>query len=125
MISSILIRAVTSAILKLGAASSSVIVKVAVESLIVALDAFDKVIVAVSLTSSSVSAKTGTLNVPVVAPADIVNVPEVGVKSELKSAVPFEAHNLPLHLCPDAAERLTVNVALAAFSLTCSYICNT
>jgi len=70
---------VTSAILKLGAASSSVIVNVAVESLIDAFDAFDKVIVAVSLTSSRVSARTGTLNVPDVAPADIVNVPDVAV----------------------------------------------
>ena len=49
------------------------------ESLIDALDALDKVIVAVSLFSSRVSAKTGTLNVPVVAPADIVNVPDVAV----------------------------------------------
>ena len=70
---------VTSAILKLGAASSSVIVSVAVESLILALDAFDKVIVAVSLFSSSVSCKTGTLNVPDVAPADIVSVQDVAV----------------------------------------------
>ena len=70
---------VTSAILKLGVASSSVIVNVAVESLIVALEAFDKVIVAVSLASSSASANTGTLNVPDVAPADIVSVPEVAV----------------------------------------------
>ena len=59
--------AVTSAILKLGAASSSVIVNVAVESLILALDAFDRVIVAVSLVSSVVSARTGTINVPDVA----------------------------------------------------------
>ena len=50
------------------------IVKVAVESLILALDAFDKVIVAVSLFSSVVSANTGTLNVPDVAPAAIVKV---------------------------------------------------
>ena len=71
--------AVTSAILKLGVASSSVIVSVAVESLILALDALDKVIVAVSLASSSASDKTGTLNVPVVDPADIVNVPDVAV----------------------------------------------
>ena len=70
---------VTSVILKLGDASSSVIVKVAVESLIVAFDAFDKVIVAVSSFSSSVSDRTGTLNVPVVDPADIVNVPDVAV----------------------------------------------
>ena len=70
---------VTSAMLKLGAASSSVIVNVAVESLIDAFDALDKVIVAVSSFSSSESAKTGTLNVPDVAPADIVNVPDVAV----------------------------------------------
>ena len=54
-------------------------VSVAVESLIVALDAFDNVIVAVSLASSRASARTGTLNVPDVAPADIVNVPDVAV----------------------------------------------
>ena len=71
--------AVTSAMLKLGVASSSVIVNVAVESLIIALVALDKVIVAVSLASSSESAKTGTLNVPDVAPAAIVNVPDVAV----------------------------------------------
>ena len=70
---------VTSPIVILGELSSSVIVNVAVESLIVALDALDKVIVAVSLASSSASASTGTLNVPEVAPADIVNVPEVAV----------------------------------------------
>ena len=70
---------VTSAIVIVGAASSSVIVNVAVESLILALDAFDKVIVAVSLFSSRVSARTGTLNVPVVEPAEIVNVPDVAV----------------------------------------------
>ena len=70
---------VTSAIVILGAASSSVIVNVAVESLILALDTFDKVIVAVSLFSSVVSARIGTLNVPDVAPADIVNVPDVAV----------------------------------------------
>ena len=68
-----------SAIVKLGVASSSVIVSVAEESLIMALDAFDKVIIAVSLFSSSVSCKTGTLNVPDVAPADIVKVPDVAV----------------------------------------------
>ena len=55
------------------------IVNVAVESLILALDAFDRVIVAVSLTSSLASARTGTLNVPDVAPAAIVNVPDVAV----------------------------------------------
>ena len=60
------------------------------ESLILALDAFDKVIVAVSLASSSVSAKTGTLNVPEVAPAEIVNVPDVAVKSDPAVAVPLD-----------------------------------
>ena len=44
------------------------IVKVAVESLIIALVALDKVIVAVSLFSSVVSARTGTLNVPMLPP---------------------------------------------------------
>ena len=62
-----------------GAASSSVIVSVAVESVILTFDALDKVIVAVSLFSSVVSASTGTLNVPEVAPAEIVNVPDVAV----------------------------------------------
>ena len=49
------------------------------ESLILALDAFDNVIVAVSLFSSVVSARIGTLNVPVVEPAAIVSVPDVAV----------------------------------------------
>ena len=71
--------AVTSAMLKLGVASSSVIVNVAVESLMVALDAFDNVIVAVSFASSRASARTGTLNVPDVAPSAIVKVPDVAV----------------------------------------------
>ena len=44
-----------------------------------ALVGVDKVIVAVSSNSSSVSAKIGTLNVPVVEPAAIVNKPEVDV----------------------------------------------
>ena len=71
--------AVTSAILKLGAASSSVIVNVAEGSLIDAFVGLDKVIVAVSLFSCVVSARIGTLNVPVVEPAAIVNVPDVAV----------------------------------------------
>ena len=70
---------VTSSIVILGAASSSVIISVAVASLIVELDALDRVIVAVSSNSSSVSDKTGTSNVPEVAPAEIVRVPEVSV----------------------------------------------
>jgi hypothetical protein len=59
--------------------SSSVMVKTPVASLIVALDGLDKVKVTVSLSSSVVSAKTGTLNVPDVAPALIVKVPLVAV----------------------------------------------
>ena len=55
------------------------IVNVAVESVILTFDPLDKVIVAVSSFSSSVSARTGTLNVPDVAPAEIVNVPDVAV----------------------------------------------
>ena len=70
---------VTSAIVKTGALSSSVIVIVAVESLIIALEGLERVTVIVSLFSSVVSAKTGTLNVPEVEPADIVNVPDVAV----------------------------------------------
>ena len=63
--------------LSVGATSSSVIVSVAVESLIVAFDALDKVIVAVSFSSSVVSEIIGTLNVPKVAPAAIVKVPDI------------------------------------------------
>ena len=69
----------TSAIERVGVASSSAIVRIAVSSENVAFAALERVIVAVSLTSSSVSAKTGTLNVPEVAPAEIVNVPDVAV----------------------------------------------
>ena len=73
------LEAVTSAILKLGAASSSVIVNVEVESLIVAFVGLDKVIFTVSLFSSIVSARIGILIVPDVAPAAIVKVPDVAV----------------------------------------------
>ena len=62
-----------------GASSSSTIMSVPVASLMVALVALDKVIVAVSFASSSVSANTGTLNVALVAPAAIVTVPEAAV----------------------------------------------
>ena len=62
-----------------GVASSSVIVNVPVASLIVAFDAFDKVIVTVSFTSSVVSARTVIGIVPVVLPALIVNVSLVAV----------------------------------------------
>ena len=62
-----------------GVASSSVIVKVPVVSLIVALEALDKVMVTVSLSSSNESARTVTAIVPVVAPALIVNVPLLAV----------------------------------------------
>ena len=62
-----------------GSASSSTMVNVPVASLIEALLAFDKVSVAVSLLSSKVSTKIGTLIVAVVLPAAIVTVPEVAV----------------------------------------------
>ena len=55
---------VTSAIERVGVASSSVIVRIAVSSENVALAALERVIVAVSLASSRASARTGTLNVP-------------------------------------------------------------
>ena len=69
----------TSLIDKDGASSSSVMVNVPLESLIVAFDALDKVIVTVSFASSKVSANTVTPIVPVVSPALIVNVPLVAV----------------------------------------------
>ena len=50
-----------------------------VASLMVALVAPDKVIVAVSDASSRVSTNTGTLKVAVVAPAAMVTVPEAAV----------------------------------------------
>ena len=67
--------AVTSLIESDGAASSSVMVRVPVASLIDALLAFDSVKVAVSLASSVESASTGTVNVWVVVPAAKVSVP--------------------------------------------------
>ena len=66
---------VTSLIDRLGAASSSVIVRVPVASLIVALEALDSVKVAVSLASSVLSANTGTVKVLLVSPAAKVSVP--------------------------------------------------
>ena len=66
---------VTSFIERDGAASSSVMVRVPVASLIDALLALDKVKVAVSLASSVESASTGTVNVWVVVPAAKVSVP--------------------------------------------------
>ena len=62
-----------------GALSSSVIVKVPVASLILAFDALDKVRVTVSLFSSVLSPKTGTVNVFEVSPASKVKVPELDV----------------------------------------------
>ena len=64
---------------KLGVASSSVIVSVAVASEILALVALDKVSVTVSLASSILSARTPTLKVAVVAPAAMVTEPLVAV----------------------------------------------
>ena len=66
---------VTSFIERDGAASSSVMVRVPVASLIEAFDAFDSVRVAVSLASSRLSASTGTVKVWVVVPAAKVRVP--------------------------------------------------
>ena len=62
-----------------GVASSSVIVNVPVASLMFAFDAFDKVIVTVSLFSSKESAKTVTAMVLDVSPALKVRVPFVAV----------------------------------------------
>ena len=62
-----------------GALSSSVIVKVPVESLIDALEAFDKVIVTVSLFSSVESASVVTAIVFEVSPALNVRVPLAAV----------------------------------------------
>ena len=59
--------------------SSSVIVNVPVASLIVAFDAFDRVMVTVSFPSGDVSVRTVTGIVPVVAPALIVRVLLVAV----------------------------------------------
>ena len=59
--------------------SSSVIVNIPVESLIVAFDALDRVMVTVSFGSSVESERTVIGIVPVVAPALIVNVPLVAV----------------------------------------------
>ena len=70
---------VTSLIESEGALSSSVIVMVEVESLIVALTALLKVSVIVSLFSSALSAKIGTLIVLEVCPAVNVSVPLVEV----------------------------------------------
>ena len=70
---------VTSLIERLGVPSSSVMVSVPVASLMVALAALDNVSVAVSLLSSVLSARIGTLKVPLVAPAAIVKVPLVAV----------------------------------------------
>ena len=64
---------------KFGALSSSVIVKVPVASLILAFDALDKVRVTVSLFSSVLSPKTGTVNVFDVSPALKVRVPLAAV----------------------------------------------
>ena len=62
-----------------GVASSSVMVKVPVESLIVALDALESVMVTVSFASSKASAKTVTAIVLDVSPALKVRVPLVAV----------------------------------------------
>ena len=70
---------VTSEIDRVGPKSSSLIVKTARSSEILALLAFDKLILAVSLFSSIASARMGTTIDPDVSPAKIVNVPDVAV----------------------------------------------
>ena len=70
---------VTSLMDKLGVSSSSTMVNVPVASLMVALVGLDNVMVAVSLFSSKVSTKMGTLILAVVLPARIVTVPETAV----------------------------------------------
>ena len=69
---------VTSAIDSPGV-SSSLMVRVAVASEIVALEAFDRVRVALSLASSALSANTGTVKVFVVSPGAKLRLPEVSV----------------------------------------------
>ena len=69
----------TSLIDKDGVASLSVIVNVAVESLIAPADALLKVIVTVSFASSRESSVIATVNVFEVSPASNVNVPLVAV----------------------------------------------
>jgi hypothetical protein len=59
-----------------GAFSSSVIVRIPVVSLIDAFVAFDKVIVTVSFPSKTLSARTPTVNVFEVSPAEKVSVPD-------------------------------------------------
>ena len=68
-----------SAMDKLGAASSSVIVRVAVASEILAFVGLEIVTVIVSLFSSVESEVIGTVNVPLELPAVIESVPEVDV----------------------------------------------
>ena len=68
-----------SAMDKLGAASSSVIVRVAVASEILPFVGLEIVTVIVSLFSSVESEVIGTVNVPLELPAVIESVPEVDV----------------------------------------------
>ena len=70
---------VTSLIDRLGAASSSVIVRLPVASVILALVALESVRVAVSLASSRASARMGTVKVLEVSPAAKVKVPLAAV----------------------------------------------
>ena len=70
---------VTSEIDRVGPKSSSLIVKTARSSEILALLAFERLILAVSLFSSIASARMGTIIEPDVSPAEIVNVPDVAV----------------------------------------------
>ena len=94
---------------KVGAVSSSTIVKVPVASLMVALVGLESVIVAVSDASSKVSAKTPTLKVAEVAPAAIVTVPEAAIAAGATSAtfnVPVSADTLD-----EASETATMTLS--------------
>jgi len=73
------LAAVTSLIDNVGASSSSVIVKVPVESLIIPLEALLMVMVAVSLASSVLSSAIVTVKVLEVCPAVKVKVPLAAV----------------------------------------------
>ena len=80
----------TSAIERDGGSSSSVIVNIAELSAIVAFFALERSNDAVSLFSSIESERMGTFIDPEELPAEIVNIPEVAVKSDPAIAVPLE-----------------------------------
>ena len=69
----------TSSIEIIGSKSSSVMVRVAFVSLIVALMLLERLMFAISSYSTNESARMGMEKVPEDAPAGIVNVPEVAI----------------------------------------------